>query len=305
MKKGKGLNLQALTECVCYLAFAAFLFYLVRSGQYLNYVTPRMKPYLYGMSVLMLLWMAEKGRFLLEPIYQVNLARCMIFLIPMLLLMPSAQGNSSDMMGYYGSSGFLASGKQNVSGKSETEETGTGGDTGEMQIPLETTGQDDTENFETDDTSEASADQYLDKTEDEAALKQSTPWYELTGMDEASKTIQISDEDYYTWMYELSNSYEKYAGWTVSIKGFVYRDPELENSCDFAVVRLAMWCCAADLSPMGFLVYSDEASEFPDDTWVTVTGTLGITEDGNSITLQAQKIEAAEKPEEEYIYPYF
>lgn len=262
MKKGKGLNLQALTECVCYLAFAAFLFYLVRSGQYLNYVTPRMKPYLYGMSVLMLLWMAEKGRFLLEPVYQVNLARCMIFLIPMLLIMmPSAQGNSSDMMGYYGN-----------------------------------------QNYKTNNTSE---NQYLDKAEDEAALKQSTPWYELTGMDEASKTIQISDEDYYTWMYELSNSYEKYAGWTVSIKGFVYRDPELENSCDFAVVRLAMWCCAADLSPMGFLVYSDEASEFPDDTWVTVTGTLGITEDGNSITLQAQKIEAAEKPEEEYIYPYF
>lgn len=131
------------------------------------------------------------------------------------------------------------------------------------------------------------------------------PWYDLNGMDEASKTITIADEDYYTWMYELSNFYEKYEGWTVVMKGFVYRDPETDEKCDFALVRLAMWCCAADLSPMGFLVYSDDAAEFKEDDWVIVKGTLGITEDGNSITLTAQSVEAGEKPEEEYVYPYF
>ena len=34
-------------------------------------------------------------------------------------------------------------------------------------------------------------------------------------------------------------------------------------------------------------------------------GTFGISEDGASLILKAQNIEAAEKPEEEYIYPYF
>lgn len=285
MKKEKGLNLQALVECSCYLLFALFLLHLVRTGQYLNYVTPRMKPYFYGMSVLMLLWMAEKGRFLLEPVYQVNLSQCMVFLIPMLLVMMSSVQDNSSTMAYYGNSGILASGKQNISEISDSRETEIDGAAGSMQIPEETTG--------------------LDKAEDEAALKQETPWYELNGIDEASKTIQISDEDYYIWMYELSNSYEKYAGWTVTIKGFVYRDPELEKKCDYAVVRLAMWCCAADLSPMGVLVYRDDTEEPAENTWVSVTGTLGITEDGSSVTLNAQRIEAAQKPEEEYIYPYF
>ena len=44
---------------------------------------------------------------------------------------------------------------------------------------------------------------------------------------------------------------------------------------------------------------------FKDDDWVTVKGTFGISEDGASLILKAQNIEAAEKPEEEYVYPYF
>ena len=44
------------------------------------------------------------------------------------------------------------------------------------------------------------------------------PWYDLRGLDEAEKTITIADEDYYTWMYELSNFYEKYEGYTVVLR---------------------------------------------------------------------------------------
>ena len=46
--RGKGINLQVLTECICYLLFGYLLFQLTYSGGDLNYGTPRMKPYLYG-----------------------------------------------------------------------------------------------------------------------------------------------------------------------------------------------------------------------------------------------------------------
>ena len=131
------------------------------------------------------------------------------------------------------------------------------------------------------------------------------PWYDLRGLDEAEKTITIADEDYYTWMYELSNFYERYEGYTVVMKGFVFRTPDIQKKCDFALVRLSMWCCAADLTPIGFLVDSDSEVTFKDDDWVTVTGTFGISENGESLILKAQSIEAAGKPEEEYVYPYF
>mgnify|MGYP002228975051 FL=1 len=105
--RGKGINLQVLTECICYLLFGYLLFQLTFSGGYLNYVTPRMKPYLYGMSALMLLWAVFTGRYLLTPRYRVRLARSFVFIIPILLLAfrPADPGGSS-MVRSYESSGF-------------------------------------------------------------------------------------------------------------------------------------------------------------------------------------------------------
>ena len=45
-------------------------------------------------------------------------------------------------------------------------------------------------------------------------------------------------------MYELGTSYETYKGYTVILKGFIYKDAEIEKEADFALVRLSMWCCA-------------------------------------------------------------
>ena len=261
--RGKGINLQVLTECICYLLFGYLLFQLTFSGGYLNYVTPRMKPYLYGMSALMLLWAVFTGRYLLTPRYRVRLARSFVFIIPILLLAfrPADPGGSS-MVRSYESSGFSMG-------------FGNGG----------------TDAYPEDDTGQSSGEE--------------NPWYDLNGLDEAEKTITIADEDYYTWMYELSNFYEKYEGYTVVMKGFVFRTPDIQKKCDFALVRLSMWCCAADLTPIGFLVDSDSEVTFKDDDWVTVTGTFGISEHEESLILKAQSIEAAGKPEEEYVYPYF
>lgn len=80
------VNIQALVECTCYLIFGILLFYLTYSGKYLKYVTPRMKPYLYGLSVLMFIWTLAEGRFLLIPRYKARIARSFIFIIPILLM---------------------------------------------------------------------------------------------------------------------------------------------------------------------------------------------------------------------------
>ena len=266
--KGKGINVQVLTECVCYLLFGWLLFHLTYTGRYLNYVTPRMKPYLYGLAALMLLWAVLHGRYILTPQYRVNLSRAFVYIIPILLIAvrPAVSGGS-DMVREYDGSYESSAGETEYGGSYESS-AGSGDST------VGTGGEE-------------------------------SPWYDLNGLDEAAKTITIADEDYYVWMYELSSFYEKYEGYTVVMKGFVYRGPDIRKDCDFALVRLSMWCCAADLSPMGFLVYDDGEVKAEDDEWVTVKGTLGMTEDGSTITLKAQSIEAAEKPEEEYVYPYF
>ena len=108
--RGKGINLQVLTECICYLLFGYLLFQLTYSGGYLNYVTPRMKPYLYGMSALMFLWAVFTGRYLLTPRYRVKMARSFVFIIPILLLVfHPADPRGSSMVRSYESSGFSMS----------------------------------------------------------------------------------------------------------------------------------------------------------------------------------------------------
>ena len=177
---------------------------------------------------------------------------------------------------------------------------------GESQGPLSDgeagSGLPDGENTETDGYSRIDA---YPGDDTRQSSGEENPWYDLNGLNEAEKIITIADEDYYTWMYELSNFYEKYEGYTIVMKGFVYRAPDIQKKCDFALVRLSMWCCAADLTPIGFLVDSDSEVTFKDDDWVTVTGTFGISEHEESLILKAQSIEAAGKPEEEYVYPYF
>ena len=320
--KGKGVNLQVLAECVCYLLFGWLVFRLTQTGQYLNYVTPRMKPYLYGLSALMLLWAVAQGRYLLTPQYRLNLGRTFVFLIPILLIAARpAVPEGSSMVRNYNSSGFLIAGGNGggpasggLNGQPSTPDSGGGPAPSyeeetdpawdyETSDDYETGADSETDGYsKTDGYSET--DEYTEDTTDQSSEDES-PWYDLNGLNEETKTITIADEDYYTWMYELGSFYEKYEGYTVIMKGFVYRDPEIQKTCDFALVRLSMWCCAADLSPMGFMVSSDGEVNFKDDDWVVVKGTLGITEDGNSVTLKAQSIEAAEKPEEEYVYPYF
>lgn len=338
--KGKGLNLQVLAECSCYLIFGALLFYLTYSGRYLNYVTPRMKPYLYGLSALMLLWTVFEGRYLLTPQYRVKLARSSVLIIPILLLAirPATPGGSS-MIPDYGSFGISMAAENRGGRISESgnqavlaEDAGNQaprGDVGNRAVPQGGTenqtvppkdggnqepvpneenglAADRWETLKTDMPSEEDTSAETEgNTDHTAAGKDNTSHNGLNGLDEETKTITIADEDYYTWMYELSSSYKKYEGYTVVIKGFVYQDPEVEKISDFALVRLSMWCCAADLSPIGFLVDCGGDLNFKADDWVIVKGTLEASADGQSLMLKAASVEAAEKPEEEYVYPYF
>lgn len=336
MLKGKGWNLQVLTECCCYLIFGYLLFRLTYSGEYLNYVTPRMKPYLYGMSALMLLWTVLEGRNLLTPQYKANLSRSFVFIIPILLLAvrPAAPGGSSMIQNYDGPGISMAAGngggllsargnqttpsekKDSMADSQEALETDT---PSENRTATKNTGSpegiadesvdesvDEIAGETADETTDEAADETADETANETAVNEDeSPWYDLNGLDEDTKTITIADEDYYTWMYELSSFYEKYEGYTVVMKGFIYKDPEIEKISDFALVRLSMWCCAADLSPIGFLVDCSGTLDFKEDDWVVVKGTLEASADGETLMLKAQSIDKAEKPATEYVYPYF
>ncbi len=286
--RGKGINPVAFTECACYVVFGLLLFRLTFTGTYLNYVTPRMKPYLYGLSVLMLIWGVMNGRYLLKPRYKNRLHHCLVLMIPILILAaPPEQPASADMIRSYSGSGLQAA----PGGGSSN-----GSDSSQAPAACDSTGpEQDTETYE----------EAADETEDwqQPSEEESAPETDLNGLDEEAKTITIADEDFYTWMVEIGTNAEKYEGYTIVIKGFLFLDMEDRKENQFALVRLSMWCCSADMTPIGLLVDYEGSLPFKENDWITVTGKIQAADGYPSI--KAEKMEAAQKPAEEYVYPYY
>jgi uncharacterized repeat protein (TIGR03943 family) len=95
------------------------------------------------------------------------------------------------------------------------------------------------------------------------------------------------------------------SGQALRVTGFVYRDAKCVSNT-FIIARFVMTCCAADASPVGFLVQWPEAASFNKDDWVTVTGHFGITTlDKNRIpVIQADAVQAVECPSRPYLSPW-
>lgn len=295
--RGKGLNLEALVESLCYLIFGIMLLRLTLTGAYLSYVTPRMKPYLIGLSVLMLFWALVNGKNIVRPKYKSRVKRCLVLIIPILLLAvpPSSLAAGAMVKGVSGSNLTAPSGGGGI----KSEET--------VQSPEEYAyyTQDDLEKPQDDlekqeEVLEESQNQEVgtSSNDETRALPPG-----LNGLDQEAKTITISDEDFSPWVTEFGTNPEKYDGYTVIMKGFVYLDLDEKKENEFALVRLSMWCCSADLSPMGLITEYKGSITPKENDWITVTGTLKV-EDGYAV-LKAEKMENAEKPLEEYVYPFY
>ncbi|MGQ9814144.1 MAG: TIGR03943 family putative permease subunit, partial [Candidatus Roseilinea sp.] len=95
-----------------------------------------------------------------------------------------------------------------------------------------------------------------------------------------------------------------FVGQEVDVIGFVYRDPR-NASNQFWVSRFVVSCCVADASAIGLLVQADQASTLTLDSWVRVTGRLGLGEfAGERLpVIVPDTIEPTEQPEHPYLYP--
>lgn len=75
-------NSQALAEISCYLAFAGAMLYLVRSGRYLSYVTPKLAPYLCFSAAVMVVWALSSLGRVFRIQYRKHIAHCFVLAIP-------------------------------------------------------------------------------------------------------------------------------------------------------------------------------------------------------------------------------
>lgn len=119
--------------------------------------------------------------------------------------------------------------------------------------------------------------------------------------------IEITDADYALWFMDCMDNPKKYEGKTVHFLGLVYNpeDGSLKRNV-FVPGRFAMTCCADDIQFLGMKCKYDLAHTLKHRSWVDFTGKIKIEfakeYRGLGPVLYAEKVEAAEKPEDELVY---
>lgn len=95
-----------------------------------------------------------------------------------------------------------------------------------------------------------------------------------------------------------------YTGETADVIGFVYHDDRLAAN-QFLVSRFTVTCCVADAFAVGVIVQSEEAAQWPGNTWVHVAGTIEVGSlDGNAAPLiLAESIKEVPLPPQPYLFP--
>lgn len=122
----------------------------------------------------------------------------------------------------------------------------------------------------------------------------------------SSDLIQVKEELFIETLTSVDLYLDRFIGKKLEITGFVYRQEEMKSN-QFVVGRFSIQCCSADASPFGVLVEYERAPALADDSWVTVTGTIGKTSfnDMEIMVLKVEKVTKAEPSKNPYVYPNF
>ncbi|MCR5369729.1 MAG: GTPase [Clostridium sp.] len=87
--------------------------------------------------------------------------------------------------------------------------------------------------------------------------------------DVTADVIEIPPEGYGIWYIDAFDKPERYSGKTVEFTAMVLKRPEFPAN-DFVPGRMAMTCCAADMSFLGFMCKAKNGRKLKNRDWVRV-----------------------------------
>jgi putative membrane protein len=123
--------------------------------------------------------------------------------------------------------------------------------------------------------------------------------------------ITLSDKDYWDTINRIFEESATVAGKRLTVQGFVFREKSLPKGY-IIVARNLMWCCSADVSVIGIVAKGVTLAAYEDNTWVEVTGVLGVEdidmfEFGQTSpcpVVNVASIRRVAKPESVMVFPY-
>lgn len=120
----------------------------------------------------------------------------------------------------------------------------------------------------------------------------------------AAGVIHLDQDHFFMVLQDMYDNPALYCGKKITVTGMAYHGKK-SSADEFAVMRLMMTCCTADLQPVGLVCTHQSASTLHDKTWVRIEGELSSKsfEQGTLPFIIVKSIAPAEKPAQEYIYP--
>lgn len=116
--------------------------------------------------------------------------------------------------------------------------------------------------------------------------------------------IIMDDVHFSAWISELYTKLDLWVGTKITASGSVWKDGDMFASDEFALARMMMVCCAADLQPVGILAKWDEHQTLTDGEWVEITGTIAKTpyKDRFDPLIIVESVKKITPPQQEYVY---
>ena len=120
------------------------------------------------------------------------------------------------------------------------------------------------------------------------------------------RSIEITESNMFQITQDVYDNPEIYKGKSITIVGTAMLQKGLSENNSFAIVRLMMTCCAADLQPVGFICTSKESLSVRRSSWYTVSGVLNTKIEKKNIIpiIEITSIASSVRPDNEYIYPF-
>lgn len=271
------LNMNVALRILLLLGFAAFFLYTIFTGSVSLYVHPRIIPFMiFAAAVMIIIAFLHFGLLFQQREKKFNSWPLFLFIIPLIMAfaLPAEPFNSGT--------------------KAVREIELSGG------VSTASQAENSSQNLSLQDTPEAEG---LNTGTESAAAKENSAEGETLLK---NGVLVMDNNNFYNCMSEVYDHLEEYEGTPIEVVGFVFKDNDKFAKNEFVPSRMMMVCCAADMVPVGFLCRYDKAAKLETDSWVKVTGTIRQTEfDGKVIPyIEAESVEKAQKPDDDYVYPY-
>lgn len=118
-----------------------------------------------------------------------------------------------------------------------------------------------------------------------------------------NKLCKLSTINYTNVLKSVHDNIDDYVGMQINFTGYVYRVLDLQQN-QFILARNMIISSDFQYVVVGFLCECEQATDFLDESWVDVTGTITKGNyHGDMPIIKVTAIKKVDKPNDEFVYP--